>query len=139
MEPNKRQFPLSHVKTLRNIGEDNFQYQGDNEGKVKGGSYEIKDRGYNDKYEAFASFEIPGSKTQKNYGLSPARTSGYSDPENMQDTFDTPNAARQAAVNNASTEHAKNIKSGAFVKEPQTIKKGGVVKIDSNPVKKKGK
>ena len=135
MKPSSSQFPISHVKTLRNMGEDSFQYQGDNEGKVKGGSYEVKDRGYNDKYEAKATFNIPGAKTQHNWGAGPTGTTGYSDPKEMQDTFETPNAARQAAVNNASAEHVQKIKSGAFVKEPQATRKGGVVKINSGKAK----
>jgi hypothetical protein len=137
MHPKESQFPISHVKKLHNIGEEHFKYEGDNEGKVKGGSYEVIDRGDNDKYEARARFELPGSKTQHNWGTMAAGTTGYSDPAEMQDTFETPNAARQAAVNNASSEHVKNIKSGAFVKEPQATRKGGTIKIDSNPVKGK--
>lgn len=135
MKPSSSQFPISHVNTLRNMGEDSFRHQGDNEGKVKGGSYEVKDRGYNDKYEANATFNIPGAKTQHNWGAGPTGTTGYSDPKEMQDTFETPNAARQAAVNNASAEHVQKIKSGAFVKEPQATRKGGVVKINSGKAK----
>lgn len=137
MHPASSQFPISHVNKLRNIGENDFTHEGDSSGKVKGGSYEVKDRGYNDKYEASARFEIPGAKTWHNWGAGSTGTAGYSDPKEMQDTFETPNAARQAAVNDASSEHAKKIKSGAFVKEPQTIRKGGVVKINSNPSKRK--
>ena len=137
MKPSESQFPISHVNKLRNIGEDSFTYEGDNEGRVKGGRYEVKDRGYNDKYQATARFEIPGAKTQHNWGAGSTGTTGYSDPKDMQDTFETPNAARQAAVNNASAEHVKNIKSGAFVKESQATRKGGVVKVNSNPVKGK--
>ncbi len=135
MKPSSSQFPISHVKVLRNIGENDFTHEGDSSGKVKGGSYEVKDRGYNDKYEASAKFEIPGSRTQHNWGSMPATSRGYSDPKEMQDTFETPNAARQAAVNNASAEHVKNIKTGAFVKEKQTVRKGGVVKINSGKAK----
>ena len=135
MNPSSPQFPLSHVKTLRNIGENDFTHEGDSSGRVKGGSYEVKDRGYNDKYEASARFEIPGSKTQYNWGAGSTGTNGYSDPKEMQDTFETPNAARQAAVNDASTEHTKKIKSGAYAKEKQTIRKGGVVKINSGKAK----
>ena len=137
MKPTESQFPISHVSKLHNIGDEHFKHKGDNEGKVKGGSYEVKDRGYNDKYEASARFEIPGSKTQHNWGSMPAGTTGFSDPEDMQDTFDTPNAARQAAINNASTEHTNKIKSGEYVKEKQFSRKGGTVKINSNPVKGK--
>lgn len=132
-----RQFPISHVQKLRNMDEGDFKYPGDNEGDVRGGSYEVQDRGYNDKFAASASFEIPGSKTQYNWGSAPARTTEHSDAENAQDTFDTPNAARQAAVNNASAKHVAKIKNGDFVREEQYPRKGGTVKIDSNPSKGK--
>lgn len=137
MHPKEPQFPISHVRRLGNIEEGDFTHPGDNEGTVRGGSYEVKDRGYNDKYEASASFEIPGSSTQTNWGSMPARTTEHSDAENAQDTFDTPNAARQAAVNNASAKHVARIKNGDFVREEQYPSKGGTVKIDSNPVKGK--
>ena len=138
MNPTESQFPISHVRKLRNIEEDDLRgYSDGGEGTVRGGSYEVKGRGYNDKFEAMATMEIPGAKTQYNWGSGPARgTMAHSDSD-AQDTFETPNAARQAAVNNASAEHVKNIKSGAMVNDPQTIKKGGVVKINSNPVKGK--
>ena len=137
MKPTESQFPISHVNKLHNIGDEHFKHEGDNEGKVKGGSYEVKGRGYNDKYEASARFELPGATTQQKWGATTTGTIGYSDPENAQDTFETPNAARQAAINNASTEHTQNIKSGEYVREPQVTRKGGTIKINSNPVKGK--
>ena len=138
MHPKEPQFPISHVRTLRNMSEDEIRsHASDGEGSVRGGSYHVKDRGYNDKFEASARFEIPGSKTQHNWGPGTTGTTGYSDPKEMQDTFETPNAARQAAVNNASAEHVAKIKNGDFVREPQVVKKGGVVKIDSDPAKGK--
>lgn len=138
MKPTESQFPISHVNKLHNIGEEHFKHEGDNEGDLMGnGRYLVADRGYNDKHEASATFEIPGSKNQNNWGTTPARTYGFSDPKHMQDTFDNPNAARQAAVNDASSKHVKAIKEGDFVTEKQSIKKGGVVKINSNPAKGK--
>lgn len=137
MKPKESQFPISHVKKLNNLDERNFVHPGDSEGNIKGGRYEVDHNEYNDKFQATAKFEVPGSKTHYNWGSAPTGTYGYSDPKDMQHTFEYPNEARQAAINNASSEHVRRIKSGELAKEPQTIRKGGVVKIDSNPAKGK--
>jgi hypothetical protein len=136
--------PISHVQTLRNISandveehkitelrNNDYHHRTDTDYDFKtpsGTSGAIRWDEDSDKYEASASKKL-GSQ----------RAAGYSDPKEMQATYSTPNAARQAAVNNASTEFTRKVKSGEFVKEgmDKPVRKGATVKIDSNPAKGK--
>ncbi len=136
--------PISHVKTLGNISANDVE-----EHKI----HELRKTDYHHRTDTDYDFKTPSGiegrirwdedsdkyEASASKKLGSQRAAGYSDPEEMQATYSTPNAARQAAVNNASTEFNSKVSSGQFVKEgmDKPVRKGATIKIDSNPAKGK--
>ncbi len=138
------QNPISHVQTLRNISANDVE-----EHKI----HELRKNDYHHRTDTDYDFKTPSGvegrirwdEDSDKYEASAtkksgrARAMGWSDPEEMQATHSTPNQARQAAVNNASTEFNKKVISGQFVEEgmKQPVRKGETVKINTDPAKGK--
>jgi hypothetical protein len=140
----RRVFPTSHVKKLGNISANDVE-----EHKIS----ELRRNDYHHRTDTDYDFKTPSGvegrirwdedsdkyEASATKRLGSQRAAGYSDPEEMQAIHSTPNAARQAAVNNASTEFNSKVSSGQFVKEgmEKPVRKGGTVKINTDPAKGK--
>lgn len=134
------QFPTSNVNVLRNetadYAYDNKWDQGDTPEtsfKTSRGSGTIA--GHEGEHSASIFMKIPGTKG----GSTDAAGYGSTVDDTGDNYQSTPNKARQVAYNRASADYVKGVKSGQFVKEgnAKEVKKGGTIKINSNPVKGK--